>query len=157
MKCENEIESCSGMGLSLHCSLATWHFSMKINGTAQQATIISREEFVYWLPVRVFYSGYRLCPRNKIKQQSMKTISTSNRWDLIALYVNFVLCSNNTYLFNKHFYIRCSRKIFHIQCNEWMGRTSKQRKWPSLYNMWWCGYVCLTCYCCSRLVFLLPA
>ena len=33
----------------------------------------------------------------------MKTISTSNRWDLIALYVNFVLCSNNTYLFNKHF------------------------------------------------------
>ena len=39
-----------------------------------------------------------------------------------------------------------------FNANEWMGRTSKQRKWPSLNSMWGGGYVCLTCYCCSWLV-----
>ena len=44
-------------------------------------------------------------------------------------------------------------KYSSFNANEWMGRTSKQRKWPSLNSMWGCGYVCLTCCCCSWLVF----
>ena len=43
-------------------------------------------------------------------------------------------------------------KYSSFNANEWMGRTSKQRKWPSLNSMWGCGYVCLACWCCSWLV-----